>query len=129
MPGVSVLHHHDEARPPVGQVVTGHPLSPLRSISGHQRTAASQLWKGNGAKRRYLVSFSSSLAQLDDGVGDGGAAGAYLLHHQQSAAVDHQHVTQHLSSAPAGCKHTAQSHDVPQPVDVSVDGAGITSPL
>lgn len=36
MPGVSVLHHDDEPRPAVGQVVTGHPLSPLRSSSRHR---------------------------------------------------------------------------------------------
>lgn len=82
--------------------------------------------KGGG---RYLVSFSPSLAQLDDGVGDGGTAGGYLLHHHQPAAVDHQHVGERLRSAPAGCRHTAQSNGVPQEVDISVDGAGITSPL
>lgn len=129
VPGVSVLHHHDEAGPPVGQVVAGHALAPLRSVSRHRVTAASHRWRRSGGKRRYLVSFSPSLRQLDDGVGDGGAAGAHLLHHHQSAAVNHQHVSQQLGSAPAGCGHTAQSDQEPPHGNGSVDGAGITSPL
>lgn len=48
MPGVSVLHHHDEPRPPMGQVVAGHPLSPLRSTSSQQVPAASQRWRLSG---------------------------------------------------------------------------------
>lgn len=75
------------------------------------------------------MAFSFSLGQLDDGVGDGGAGGRHLLHHHKSAAVNHQHVTGGLGSAPAGCKHTARSNGVLQSVGKTVDGAGITSPL
>lgn len=73
--------------------------------------------------------FSFSLGQLDDGVGDGGAGGRHLLHHDESAAVNHQRVTGGLGSAPAGCKHTARSNGVLQPGGITVDGAGITGPL
>ena len=100
MSGVSVLHHDDKPRPAVGQVVTGHPLPPLRE-DGLRLVTAVKVQEYSKSTRgelslRYLVSFSFSLRQLDDGVGDGGAGGAHLLHHHQSGAVDRQHVTRSL---------------------------------
>lgn len=62
--------------------------------------------------QHYLVSLSFSFCQLDDGVGDGGVGGSYLLHHHQSGAVDRQHVTRYIRSAAARWKHTAVAYQL-----------------
>ena len=54
----------------------------------------------------HLVSLALGLGQLDDGVGDGGAGGRHLLHHQQPGAVDSQHVARRRRALTARCGDT-----------------------
>lgn len=62
--GVSVLHHDDEPRPAVSQVVTGHPLPTLTHTASSKQTYQLLLWFVDTYIHLLLLVFHYFMAKL-----------------------------------------------------------------